>query len=696
MHDGKPVRSDSEFERLEREVEELRTFKRLVDRLPFGVVVLNATAADPDAPRTVYSNPRAEQQSQLDLVAARAPSVRAVGRAALDVPDSYNIAKTCQRVAEREQAELMPAVALGDTNSRAWFDVHALPLGGGLVACIGEDISARMHAEYEIRALNRELEKSLSDRERRYRSIFAAASVGLLETDLSGVKVWLEAQKETVQDLRALLEARPDALAGAAERWLIREVNAAALRLIGARDRNDLPEAFGTLLCDTSPATFRALLLALAAGDSEFEAELTLQTPHGERSALLTLSVPRANEEYGHVVVSMLDLTERKRLQRELWAVQRMEAIGSLTGGVAHDFNNLLMVIGSYAGFLLEQFPEGHVARDDVKVIKDATERAALLTNQLLAFSRRQVQRLEPINLNDSVAELDKMLRRVIGANIEVVTRCDSELGHVRADRTQIEQILMNLSINARDAMPKGGTITVTTANVEISELYVPKPGEQMPPGSYVTLTMRDTGTGMDEETRLRIFEPFFSTKERGRGTGLGLSTVYGIVKQSQGYIWVDSELGRGSLFKIYLPRIAAGEASPNESARVEPIPGGDETVLLVEDEERVRAAARRVLERYGYRVIEASDGEHALRVSAAHDGVIDVMVTDMVMPRMGGEELARQLAGLRPAMKVIFVSGYADDAVTRHGVLEPDTPYVQKPFSPGSLLRKLREVLDE
>jgi signal transduction histidine kinase/CheY-like chemotaxis protein len=692
--DGHDGGSNDEVERMRSEIAELRKFKRLIDALPFGVMIFQADGSAPEEMRALYGNASASRHSGMDLSTGAGLPLREVAPAALAAPDSFNIPKTCQRVAERERAELMPAVAFGDTNSRTWFTVHVLPLGERIVASVGEDISARMHAEHEIRALNRELEKSLSDRERRYRSIFAAASVGLIETDLSRVKHWLEALGGA-EDMREQLEAEPKAVAAAADMWPIREINDAGLRVIGARDRSDLPRSFGDLLRDASSSAWLDLLLAIASGETRFEAELTLQTAEGERSALLTMSLPRASEEFAHVVVSMLDLTERKRLQRDLWAAQRMEAIGSLTGGVAHDFNNLLMVIGSYAGFMLDQLPEGHSARDDAKVIQDATERAALLTNQLLAFSRRQVQRLEPLNLNDAVAELERMLRRVIGAHIAVQTRRDPELGLVRADRTQIEQVLMNLAINARDAMPKGGTITVETANAEISEPYVPNAGEQVPPGSYVMLALSDTGTGMDEETRLRIFEPFFSTKERGRGTGLGLSTVYGIVKQSGGHIWVHSELGHGTAFKIYLPRIESDQYGLGSDAMSMAPPRGDETVLLVEDEERVRMAARRILERHGYHVLEAGDGEQALRVSGGYGEVIHLMITDMVMPRMSGDELAHKLAALRPAMKVIYVSGYTEDAVTRRGVLEASTAYVQKPFSPASLLRKVREILD-
>jgi nitrogen-specific signal transduction histidine kinase/ActR/RegA family two-component response regulator len=395
-------------------------------------------------------------------------------------------------------------------------------------------------------------------------------------------------------------------------------------------------------------------------------------------------------------VVCLLDMTERKRLEHELWAAQRMEAIGHLTGGVAHDFNNLLMVIGSYAGFVQDQLAPGSTALEDVQVIKEATDRAAALTQQLLAFGRRQLQQLELMDLNNVVSELEKMLRRVIGAHIRFSTSLASGLGLVKADKLQIEQILMNLCVNARDAMPDGGQMAIATANASVDAAESRRLGGEVPPGAYVRLSVTDDGIGMDAAVRARIFEPFFTTKERGRGPGLGLSTVYGIVKQSQGHIWVESQPGKGACFAIYLPRLEERSAI-RDPQRHSSAPERRATVLVVEDEELVRTAARRILELSGYRVLEAAHGHAALELCEQRPELaIELVVTDIVMPEMNGQELARRLAVSRPNIKVIYVSGYADDALPHHGSLAPPTAYLQKPFTPDTLLTKVREVLGE
>jgi signal transduction histidine kinase len=681
---------------LERLLVSADQIRRLADDLPFGIAIWRAESADPADLRLVYANTEASRQSGMQLGPLIGKTAREVLPAALLAPDAYNLPRMWQRVAEGGQRELMPAAHYGEQgHSKEWLNAHAVPLGERMVAAVYENISARMRDEQEIRDLNRELERSLSARERRYRSIFNSAPVALWETDLSRLKEWLDSLVAQGVDVAQNLAADPKLGEEAAEWWPVHDVNEAALRLFGARRKQDLPTSLGDAVREASEAGWHDLLVALARGDSVFEAELTLETFGGVRAVLVTMTIPSERADLGNVVVSMVDLTERKRLERELWAAQRMESIGHLTGGVAHDFNNILMVIGSYAGFLLEQFNEGDSGRDDVKVIQEATERAATLTNQLLAFSRRQVQQLEIISLNDAVNDLQKMLRRMIGEDIELITVVAKPPGMVKADRTQIEQVLMNLAVNARDAMPSGGKLTVETANVHLDGAYSRDKTEEVPPGEYVMLAISDTGTGMDEQTRLHIFEPFFSTKERGRGTGLGLSTVYGIVKQSRGYIWVYSELDHGTTFKIYLPRVEESGAPVRTSLAPTAAFLGRETVLLVEDEDSVRRAGRRILEKHGYHVLEACHGVEALEVCRTHTGPIQVMVTDVVMPQMNGLDLARQVAGLRPDMRVVFVSGYTENAVAHHGALEPGTAYVQKPFSPHALLRKLREVLD-
>jgi len=372
---------------------------------------------------------------------------------------------------------------------------------------------------------------------------------------------------------------------------------------------------------------------------------------------------------------------------------QKMEAVGRLAGGVAHDFNNLLTVITSYSDLLLEDLAPGDAKRDDLEQVRKAADGAAALTRQLLAFSRQQVVEPRVVSLNTVVEGLQKILRRVIGEDIEVTIALAPDLESVRADVGQLEQVLMNLVVNARDAMPTGGRLTVETANVEHDPEYA-RDREAAAVRRFAMLAVTDTGCGMDEATKARIFEPFFTTKETGKGTGLGLATVYGIVKQAGGFIWVYSEPGQGTSFKIYLPAVDA-TAERTTAAATTPAPRGTETVLLVEDAAAVRAVTKQILERQGYTVLEAPDGEAGLRLAQRHRGVIHLLLTDVVMPRVGGRELAEQLARLRPDVKVLYASGYTDDSVVRHGILESGTAYLQKPFSPESLARKVRDVLD-
>jgi PAS domain S-box-containing protein len=387
--------------------------------------------------------------------------------------------------------------------------------------------------------------------------------------------------------------------------------------------------------------------------------------------------------------------TERARLEKQLWASQRMDAIGSLAGGVAHDFNNLLSVILSYAGFAMDAVPEGDPLRNDLLEIKNAGERAASLTRQLLAFGRKQVLQPVPLSLNVIATGVEKLLRRVLGEDIDLVQALAADLGLTLADPSQLEQVLMNLVVNARDAMPEGGKLTIETSNVEVDEEYATR-HVAVKPGPYVQLAVTDTGCGMDEQTRARIFEPFFTTKEKGKGTGLGLSTVYGIVKQSGGNIWVYSELGRGTTFKVYLPR----ELSVTAPAVIRPsaVPmriTGTETILVVEDEEALLRISLRTLEAAGYRVLTATNGDEALLVSARHVGDIHLLLTDVVMPRMGGRALAQALSKVRPALKVLYMSGYTDDAIVHHGVLDAGTHFLAKPFTTVDMTRKVREILD-
>jgi two-component system, cell cycle sensor histidine kinase and response regulator CckA len=388
-----------------------------------------------------------------------------------------------------------------------------------------------------------------------------------------------------------------------------------------------------------------------------------------------------------------IDITERRELEEQLRQSQKMEAIGRLAGGVAHDFNNLLTVISGYGDMIMRSLPENDPMHGSVEEVMRAASRATSLTNQLLAFSRRQVIQPKVLDLNVLVANMDRMLRRVIGEHIELETVLSPGLGSVKADTGQLEQVIMNLAVNARDAMPEGGNLSIRTANVDI-----PRPSKlhaDVQPGSYVRLTVADTGKGMDTEIMVHLFEPFYTSKSTGKGTGLGLSTVYGIVKQSGGEIVVESEPGRGATFDIYMPRIAGVMETAHSVAARPGILTGTETILLVEDEPGVRQLVREMLHRLGYTILEAGGGPEALRLFDQHQGSIDLLLTDVIMPQMSGRELAERLRLRRPSLKVLYVSGYTDDMLAHHGMLEADVFLLPKPFAPDELARKLREVLD-
>jgi signal transduction histidine kinase/CheY-like chemotaxis protein len=389
--------------------------------------------------------------------------------------------------------------------------------------------------------------------------------------------------------------------------------------------------------------------------------------------------------------------TEEGLLQSQLrlQSIQKMEAIGRLAGGIAHDFNNLVQAIGGYTEILLKRLPEQDGLRRHAEEIKRAGDRAAALTRQLLAFSRQQVLQPVVLDLNTVVVHIEQLLRRLIGEDIELETELEARLGHVKADAVQLEQVLMNLAVNARDAMPDGGTLTIETRSVRLSEADQ-RDGFAVQPGSYVLLAVADTGCGMEAETRGRAFEPFFTTKPPGHGTGLGLSTVYGIVKQSGGYIWVDSEPGQGTRVRIYLPRVSEPvEQTPLKRVLAPAAAPGSETLLLVEDEGGVRELITEWLTDNGYAVLAAENGIEALALAESHVGRIDLLIADVVMPQMGGPALAASLLPLRPDMKVIFMSGYADEAIAAPQMLELGAAFLQKPFTLDRLLRQVRETLD-
>ena len=393
------------------------------------------------------------------------------------------------------------------------------------------------------------------------------------------------------------------------------------------------------------------------------------------------------------VVINARDVTERRSLERQLLQAQKMEAVGRLAGGIAHDFNNVLTAIFGYVDLLLDGLPTLSPLRPDIEEIRRAAERAAGLTRQLLAFSRKQVLQTRTLDLNELLTDIDKLLRRLLGEDIDIVTKLDPRLGAVRADWGQLEQVVVNLAVNARDAMPGGGRLTIETRNAELDEAYT-RQHVPVRPGRYVMFALSDTGTGMSPETMAHMFEPFFTTKEAGKGTGLGLATVYGIVKQSGGYVWCYSELGHGTTFTVYLPRV---------DEPVDPLPvrvaarstRGSETVLVVEDEPGLRALTRRLLEKHGYTVLEAATADAAAALARDYPGPIHLLLADVVLPGGSGRALADALLSQRAGVRVLFMSGYTEDAIVHRGVLASNTPFLHKPFSADTLTAKVREVLD-
>src|ERR1041384_5979566 len=507
--------------------------------------------------------------------------------------------------------------------------------------------------------------RRMQETERRYRSIFENAVEGMFQTTPSG----------------KIIEANP-----------------AMAAILGYESPEELIESISDLGAEVyvdSKARKRFLAEIEAQGLIKgFEAQMYRKDGSRIWASVGARAIYDESGDELRFEGGIEDISERKLLEEQLVQSQKMEAIGTLAGGIAHDFNNLLTAIIGYSQLAASRLNEDDRMFKEIEEIRKAGTRAAELTKQLLVFSRKEVLQLRVMDLNTTVENVGKMIRRVIGEDIELVTSLDPELGRIKADPGQIEQVIINLAVNARDAMPQGGKLIIETGNIILDEEYT-RLHFRVQPGAYVMMAVRDTDFGMEAETQSHIFDPFFTTKEPGKGTGLGLSTVYGIVKQSDGDIWVYSEPGRGTTFKLYLPCVErrAEESDYQESPAI--IPRGTETILLVEDEALVRNLAALVLREQGYEVLESSSGEEALRIARYYHGSIHMLLTDVVMPKMSGKELSEQIKLIKPDISVLFASGYTDDAVVHHGVLEADMQFIQKPFTPNTLANKVREVLN-
>jgi two-component system cell cycle sensor histidine kinase/response regulator CckA len=517
----------------------------------------------------------------------------------------------------------------------------------------------------------------------------------IVNRDVTERKRAEEALRRSEADFRSLVEDAPYGIYRASVTGRLLQVNPALRRMLGYEQEQDL------LRKDLATDVFlhngeyqrlaEQLTRTVEVKDVEMEWKRQDETPITVRC-----SGRRINDDHGipaYFEVFAEDVSEKRVLEKQLRMAQKMEAIGRLSGGIAHDFNNLLGVIIGYSRVLKKALGAENELSEHAVEIEKAGQRAAAMTKQLLAFSRQQVLTPAVLNLNTLVTDMEKMLPRLLGEDIEVSLSLDSELGSVKADQSQIEQVIMNLAVNARDAMPTGGKLKIQTANAQLDQAYTrTHPGSRV--GNYVLFSVTDTGTGMDPGILAHIFEPFFTTKERGRGTGLGLATVYGIVKQSNGYIWVESAPGQGASFQIYLP-LHVGQASEEQKNQPGEKLQGSEKILLVEDSEPLKKLAQKFLEAAGFRVQSAGSGEEALEVASRYGGTFDLLLTDVVMPGINGRALAERLLPRQPGMRVLYMSGYTDSFIARHGVLEPGTHLLHKPFIDEVLIRKVREVLD-
>jgi len=518
----------------------------------------------------------------------------------------------------------------------------------------------------------------------------------IVNRDVTERKRAEEALRRSEAGFRSVVEDAPYGIYRASTSGRFLQVNPALQKMLGYQFVDELLRRDLASEIFRHTGEYQRLTEVLTGTEEVKDIELEWKRQDGT-PITVRCSVRRINDENGapaYFEVFAEDVTEKRVLEKQLRMAQKMEAIGRLSGGIAHDFNNLLGVIIGYSRVLNKALSTNTVLREHALEIEKAGQRAASLTKQLLAFSRQQVLTPAVLNLNTLASDMEKMLPRLLGEDIQVSLALDPELGNVKADQSQIEQVIMNLAVNARDAMPMGGKLKIQTSNVDLDQAYTwNHPGSKV--GSYVVLAVSDTGTGMDAGTLTHIFEPFFTTKERGKGTGLGLATVYGVVKQSNGYIWVDSAPGKGASFQIYLPRHVGQPAVDEQTIDSSEKLRGTETILLVEDAEPLRKLAQTFLEAGGFRVLSAESGERALEVMASFGETFDLLLTDVVMPGINGRVLAEQMLPRQPGMKVLYMSGYTDSFIAGHGVLDPGTHLLHKPFTEEILIRKVREVLD-
>ncbi len=518
----------------------------------------------------------------------------------------------------------------------------------------------------------------------------------IVNRDITERKEAAETLRLTESGFRSMIEDAPYGIFRAATDGTLLRANPALKKMLAYEKLDELLKANLDKEIFRNPSDFQRLKELLDSANEFKEVEVGLKRRDG---APITVRCTGRRVKEEHLGVPCFDVfaedvTERRILERQLQMAGKMEAVGRLSGGIAHDFNNLLGVIIGYSQVLKRRLDAGSALLEHAEEIEKAGQRAASLTRQLLAFSRQQILTPAVLNLNDLVLDMAKMLPRLLGEDIAVSTSLCADLGMVKADQGQLEQVIMNLAVNARDAMPDGGKVRIETANVELDQVYAWQHAGAKP-GHYVMLTLTDSGTGIDAETLAHIFEPFFTTKEVGKGTGLGLATVYGVVKQSGGYIWVDSKPRQGATFQIFLPRVEEPATTIAVTTPLAETVGGSETILLVEDAESLRKLTRSFLESHGFRVLVAQNGEEAIQVEARHSGKIDLLLTDVVMPGMNGRVLSERLLPKQPGMRVLYISGYTDSFIVGHGVLEEGMVLLHKPFTEDALIGKVREVLD-